>query len=175
MDYSPQAPLSKGFSRQEHWSRLPFPSPQDLPDPVIEPFSPMLAGRIFTTEPHWPQIAILYCFWKNPFFWRNIWQSTYFRSTFSLKPFRYSIVLSIKPKSFNKSYKTLPDLPLSTLLYSLPAYHSSFCFPLLHHIYECAIFSSTSELWHITFFFFKCSPLCFKPLRYWDCLPCNIT
>ena len=32
-----QAPLSMGFSRQEHWSGLPFPSPGDLPDPGIEP------------------------------------------------------------------------------------------------------------------------------------------
>ena len=37
-----QAPLSMGFSRQEHWSGLPFPSPEDLPDPVIEPRSPTL-------------------------------------------------------------------------------------------------------------------------------------
>ena len=35
-----QAPLSKGFSRQEYWSRLPCPSPGDLPDPGIEPMSP---------------------------------------------------------------------------------------------------------------------------------------
>ena len=32
-----QAPLSMGFSRQEHWSGLPFPPPGDLPDPRIEP------------------------------------------------------------------------------------------------------------------------------------------
>ena len=32
-----QAPPSKGFSRQEYWARLPFPSPGDLPDPGIEP------------------------------------------------------------------------------------------------------------------------------------------
>ena len=37
-----QAPLSMGFSRQEHWSGLPFPSPGDLPDPGIEPRSPAL-------------------------------------------------------------------------------------------------------------------------------------
>ena len=37
-----QAPLSMGFSRQEHWSRLPFPSPGDRPDPGIEPTSPAL-------------------------------------------------------------------------------------------------------------------------------------
>ena len=45
-----QAPLSMGFSRQEHWSGLPFHSPGDLPDPGIEPKSPALAGRFFTTE-----------------------------------------------------------------------------------------------------------------------------
>ena len=37
-----QAPLSMGFSRQEYWSRLPFPLPGDLPDPGIEPESPAL-------------------------------------------------------------------------------------------------------------------------------------
>ena len=40
-----------GFSRQEYWSGLPFPSPGDLPDPGIEPMSPALAGGFFTTEP----------------------------------------------------------------------------------------------------------------------------
>jgi len=39
-----------GFPRQEYWSGLPFPSPGDPPDPVIEPASPALAGRLFTTE-----------------------------------------------------------------------------------------------------------------------------
>ena len=37
-----QAPLSMGFSRQEYWSGLPFPSRGDLPDPGIEPGSPAL-------------------------------------------------------------------------------------------------------------------------------------
>ena len=48
-----QAPLSMGFSRQEYWSGLPFPSPGDLPDPGIEPTSftpPTLAGGFFTTS-----------------------------------------------------------------------------------------------------------------------------
>ena len=40
-----------GFPRQEYWSRLLFPSPGDLPDPGIEPVSPVLEGRFFTTEP----------------------------------------------------------------------------------------------------------------------------
>ena len=37
-----QAPLSMGFSRQEHWSGLSFPSPGDLPDPGIKSGSPTL-------------------------------------------------------------------------------------------------------------------------------------
>ena len=37
-----QAPLSMGFSRQEYWSGLPFPSPRDLPDQGIKPRSPTL-------------------------------------------------------------------------------------------------------------------------------------
>ena len=37
-----QAPLSMGFSRQEYWSGLPFPSPEDLPDPGIKLRSPAL-------------------------------------------------------------------------------------------------------------------------------------
>ena len=41
-----RAPLSLGFSRQEYWCGLPFPSPGDLPDPGMEPTSP--AGRFFT-------------------------------------------------------------------------------------------------------------------------------
>ena len=45
-----QAPLSVGFSRQEHWNGLPFPSLGDLPHPGIEPMSPALAGGFFTTE-----------------------------------------------------------------------------------------------------------------------------
>ena len=43
-----QAPLSMRFSRQECWSRLPFPSPGDLPNPGTEPGSPTLKGRCFT-------------------------------------------------------------------------------------------------------------------------------
>ena len=48
-----QAPPSMGFSRQEYWSGVPFPSPGDLPDPGIEPMSLMslaLASRFFTTS-----------------------------------------------------------------------------------------------------------------------------
>ena len=44
-----QAPLSRGFSGI-HWSGLPFPPPGDLPNPGIEPTSPALVGRFFTTK-----------------------------------------------------------------------------------------------------------------------------
>ena len=40
-----QAPPSMGFSRQEYWSGLPFPSPRDLPNPGIEPGSPTWVPR----------------------------------------------------------------------------------------------------------------------------------
>ena len=40
-----QVPLSMGFSRQEYWSRLPCPPPRDLPNPVIEPLSPVAPGK----------------------------------------------------------------------------------------------------------------------------------
>ena len=46
-----QTPLSMWFSRQEYWSGLPLPSPGDLPNPGMEPTSPVLAGRFFNTEP----------------------------------------------------------------------------------------------------------------------------
>ena len=46
-----QAPLSMVFSRQEYWSRLPFPSPGDLPNPGIEPGSPALQVDSLPSEP----------------------------------------------------------------------------------------------------------------------------
>ena len=50
MDCSPQAPLSMGFSRQEYWSGLPFPSPGDLPNPGIEPGPPALQADSLPSE-----------------------------------------------------------------------------------------------------------------------------
>ena len=46
-----QAPLSMGFSRQEYWSGLLFPTPEDVPNPGIELASSASADRFFTTEP----------------------------------------------------------------------------------------------------------------------------
>ena len=45
------APPSMGFSRQEYWSRLPFPFPGELHNPGIEPRSPALQADALTSEP----------------------------------------------------------------------------------------------------------------------------
>ena len=60
-----QAPLSMEFSRQEYWSGLPFPTPEDLPNPGIKPASlasPALAGGLslcHSGSPHMEQQASL--------------------------------------------------------------------------------------------------------------------
>ena len=46
-----KAPLSMEFSRQEYWNGLPFPSPGDLPDPGIKPWSPTLQADALPSEP----------------------------------------------------------------------------------------------------------------------------
>ena len=51
-----QAPLSMGFSRQEYWSRLPFPSPGDLPNPGIKRRSSALQGDSTTAPPGKPHV-----------------------------------------------------------------------------------------------------------------------
>ena len=63
-----QVSLSMEFSRQEYWSGLPYPLPEDLPGPGIESVFPALAGRFFITEPQ-----------RKPYF--LLWFS-YFRKHF---------------------------------------------------------------------------------------------
>ena len=61
-----QAPLPMEFSRQAYWSGLPFPSPRDLPDPGIEPWSPALQADSSPSEPSYIYINF---FFKNFFYW----------------------------------------------------------------------------------------------------------
>ena len=61
MTVAHQAPLSIGFSRKEHWSGLPCPSPGVLPGPGMEPISPALAGGSFTTKPPGKPHICIYC------------------------------------------------------------------------------------------------------------------
>ena len=56
-----QAPLSMGFSKQEYWSGLPFPSPGDLPDPEIEPRFPTLEADVLTSEPPGKLVKCFFC------------------------------------------------------------------------------------------------------------------
>ena len=56
-----QAPRPMGFSRQEYWSGLPFPSPGDCPDPGIKPGSPTLEADALTSEPPGKPIYVLEC------------------------------------------------------------------------------------------------------------------
>ena len=58
-NYSCLAPLSIGFSRQEYWSGLPFPSPGHLPNPGIEPNSPTLQADSSLSGPPGKSRAIL--------------------------------------------------------------------------------------------------------------------
>ena len=58
-----QAPLSKRFSRQEHWSGLLCPSPGDLPDPGIKPVSltiPAFVGGFFIANATWVHLKMEY-------------------------------------------------------------------------------------------------------------------
>ena len=75
-----RAPLSIGFSRQEYWSGLPFPSPGDLPDPGTEPtslLSPSLAGGFFFFfKPPAPKNLPKVLFW----IWSWLWRRTKFKT-----------------------------------------------------------------------------------------------
>ena len=82
-----QAPLSMGFSRQEHWSELPFSPVGDLPDPGIKPvslMSPALAGGFFTTSATWEALFLFH--FADFFFFKQIeslWQPCTFPMTFA--------------------------------------------------------------------------------------------
>ena len=79
MDRSPQAPLSMGFSRQEHWSGLSFPSPGDLPGPGMKPGSPTLQADSLLSDPPGKSQSTI----ENLFF--NAYISAYMRLFHSSK------------------------------------------------------------------------------------------
>ena len=72
-----QAPLSIGLSRKECWSGLPFPSPEDLPDPGIEPRSPALQADSLPSE---LQGRYIYCSYTRTFVvflsYSQLWETT---------------------------------------------------------------------------------------------------
>ena len=72
VDCTYQAPPSMGFSRQEFWSGLPFPSPGDLPNPGIEPRSPALwVDSLLSELPFSPRLFFL-PFISSLFFWTTL-------------------------------------------------------------------------------------------------------
>ena len=94
-----QAPPSMGFSRQECWSGLPFPSPGDLPDLGIEPGSPALRQTLYRLSYqgrpdkyyHWPMMTVIndqtvLCF--TGFLFTLVWNKCF----------------SLKKKSYAKSF-----------------------------------------------------------------------
>ena len=70
-----QAPLSMGLSRQDYWSVLPCPSPEDLPNPATEPTSltsPELADGFFTTNTTWEALHLVIHYSINSMFvWKH--------------------------------------------------------------------------------------------------------
>ena len=89
-----QAPLSMGFSRQEYWSGLPFPSP-DLPNPRIKLWSPALQADVLPSEPSGKEP------WEKPInqrtqlrIFKNI-QNTSITDTGSVEPFTFGKVDAI--------------------------------------------------------------------------------
>ena len=71
-----QAPPSMGLSRQECWSGLAFPSPGDLPDPGIEPKSPVFSGGFLTAEPPRKPLYFYYPYFMTSCSGKNIFYNT---------------------------------------------------------------------------------------------------
>ena len=89
-----QASLSIGFSRQEYWSGLPFPSPGDLPDPGIEPRCRVLQAEALPSEPPWAlkkarrlkfRNLVLFYVWEDARVWTH-WSRSFDVHLSSLGP-----------------------------------------------------------------------------------------
>ena len=81
-----QAPPSMGFSRQEYWSGLPFPSPGDLPNPGIDPGSPTLQADALTSEPPHKTIWHIVFGFFPPYHWQFLNGCHVFLQTLSPAP-----------------------------------------------------------------------------------------
>ena len=86
-----QVPPSMGFSRQEYWSGLPFPSPGDLPNPGIEPGSAALQADALPSKP----LGKPPCLQKI-----HLFQSQRYSSMFSSKNFTYLFILASDLQTF---------------------------------------------------------------------------
>ena len=112
-----------GFPRQEYWSGLPFPSPEYLPNPGIEPMSPaspILAGRFFTT---WPP--------GKPVLW-------YFYLTFECSNTKYP--------TNNINFKTI-------VMESINVHFFTHILPTYIYIYIYNLHATDSNIFHIIAYF----------------------
>ena len=89
-----QAPLPMGFSRQEYWSELPFPSPGDLPDPGIKLRSPTLQADALTSEPPG----------KPSFFFKGVKMYTHIYSSIICRNQKMETTQTSTNKRTNKQY-----------------------------------------------------------------------
>ena len=123
-----QAPQSMGFSRQEYWSGLPFPSPGDLPNPGIKPRSPALQVNALTSEP--PGKPLHICLFSVPLHQtENSWMTgpicLFHHSVLSQGRSRYGQKETLLPD-------TLPNFQKTNLNYSKTIkMNSLFCMSLL--------------------------------------------
>ena len=101
-----QAPLSMKLSGQEHWSRLPFPSPGDLPNLGFELSSLMssvLAGRFFTTRATWEALnTSIYSYFKRYFYNYFSIFTTIMRKAYSILQLLYNKTNSIRISLFKQ-------------------------------------------------------------------------
>ena len=106
-----QAPPSVGFSRQEYWGGLPFPSPGDLPNPGIEPGSPALQADALPPEPPGKTAICKACQTAILLFWHF----------FSMGMVLIPISCTMSRTSIHSSSSTLSDL-VPEIYFWLPLY-----------------------------------------------------
>ena len=98
-----QVPVSTELPRQEHWSRLPFPPPGDLPNPRTDPKSPVspaLTGGFFTCSAVWEAHICLYFFRMIFLIYKEILFHDFFSMWFhGLITFKIKLVLKIGLKN----------------------------------------------------------------------------
>ena len=123
-----QAPLSMGFSRQEHWSGLPFPSPGDLSNPGIKHASPALAGEFFTAEPPGSPTQVR----KKPTLNELLRYPYICKSIFGYPYYAYSLVCKLEYYDYKAWLVTFQIYFFIVLLYcSLHSSKFSFVLPVL--------------------------------------------
>ena len=96
-----QAPLSMGFSRQEYWSVLPFPSPGDLPDPEIESGLPRCRQTLYCLSPQGSPLTWLSDLTTSKFLHRVSYTQDLINLTTSQRPIPNIITFQVRAPTWN--------------------------------------------------------------------------